>query len=95
MTYRPRYGHTARREQIRIRRQLGCQHAIFEIVDEMDQILNLLFEDGLLETPGLVGVNGMGSCACLDLSRHCSFFLFPVSFQSGSMPIYLSTNGVW
>lgn len=77
--YLSSYSHTARRKQIRIRTHFGRQHAIFDIGDEIDQVLDFLIERGGFEAFGLVRVHGFGSCACFDVDGHYSSFLFFVS----------------
>jgi hypothetical protein len=52
---------------------LGGQHAIFDLCDEVDEILDFLGQGGIFGVLGLVGVHGVGArwgvdgCGC----SHC------------------------
>jgi len=50
--------HTPRGQKIRVVGQLGCQHAIFDSLDEADQVVDLLVKREIFVVVGLVGVDG-------------------------------------
>lgn len=65
LTYRPRQRHTPRRQQIAVRR-LGRQHAVLDLVDELDEVVDLLLQGRVFVVFGFVGVDGLDACAGFD-----------------------------
>lgn len=67
--YSPGERHGPRREQVAVRR-LGGEHALFDLLDELDEIFNLFLHGGIgLVVLGLVGVDRLAAGACRDLWR--------------------------
>lgn len=70
-------------------RGLGGQHAVFDLGDEVDEVLDFLVQRRVLVVLRLVGVHGLCSRAGLDRARHRGRF-----YLDDSVRVLLQKKGI-